>query len=142
MALALIVAGCHREPPPPTPTIATPTTEQAASAVNSYATNPSENGKAKADAALAQLDAEIVQLQSRIDQEHGSAKAGDQAKLDDLKTRRNELRNEYDQTKFDRLQADTKGLLDRMGQSMERGANAVGDAAKATGDKVKNAASD
>ena len=150
-ALALAtLAGCNRPTPPPAtppppinasaadPIPPTPATEQTTNAVTNYTQNPTAANQAQVDAAFSRLDDEIHQLQDRADRQSGPQKADTQAQIDALKHRRDDLRHQYDQAKFDRLQTDTASLLDQAGQSIETGANAVGEAAKATGNTIKN----
>jgi len=148
MALASL-AGCNRATPPPAtpppvnasaadPIPPAPATEQTTNAVSNYTQNPTAANQAQVDAAFTRLDDQIHQLQDRADRQSGPRKADTQAQIDALKQRRDDLRHQYDQAKFDRLQADTSSLLDQAGQSIQTGANAVGDAAKATGNTIKN----
>lgn len=88
--------------------------------------------------ALDRLDRQIADAQARVDASSGQEKADNQAKLDALKARRDQLRRNYDQARYDQLESDTTNFFDRVGNSIKHGADATGDAAKSAGDKIKD----
>ena len=88
--------------------------------------------------ALDRLDRQIADAQAKVDASSGQAKADNQAKLDALKARRDQIHHNYDQARYDQLETDTTNFFDRLGHSIEHGADATGDSAKSAGDKIKD----
>jgi hypothetical protein len=91
--------------------IETRETQAAENAIESYADKPSDQAKADVNEAFAVLDKEIAELEARVASTGGEKRAEADAKLQELKERKNELKGDYTKTKFDTLVEDAKNAV-------------------------------
>ncbi len=111
IALSGVLALACSKAPAPSEKMHTLETEQGEAAVDSYKNNPTDQNKADVNAALAELDGEIHELEGRVATKEGAEKAEAQAKLDLLKRQRDELARDFTKAKFDALMQDVKAAL-------------------------------
>ncbi len=159
LALGLIAFGCERkiEVASPTPIDITHTPESPTATletkklgltIDQYISSPTAGNAADVKRAFADLDGEIAELESRVVKVTGSDRAEAQAKLTNLQTYRAKESARYaaaaatiPQTNLPVEPVDTRTgaekvehTLDKVGRSIERGAENVGDKVKdATG---------
>jgi len=92
-------------------TLETRETKTTENAIDSYASNATEEAKADVETAFATLDKEIAELEARVAATDGEKRAEAEAKLEQLKQQRNELRGDYTKAKFDALVEDVKNAV-------------------------------
>ena len=93
------------------PQLRTMETENAQKQVNAYENNNSDAQKARVDKAFAELDKEIRELEVRVQNTNGEARAEAQFKLDELNKRKTELKADYTEAKFKALLEDIKNSV-------------------------------
>jgi uncharacterized protein HemX len=108
-AVPFLGLGCNSKDEEPK--MRTMETENAQKQVNAYESNNSEAQKAQVEQAFAELDKEIRELEVRVENTTGEARAEAQFKLDELRMRKTELRVDYTEAKFKALLEDIKNSV-------------------------------
>lgn len=102
---SLLWIGCGSGEPA---NIKTAETEGTKKAIESYEASGTDAAKAKVDRAFAELDQEIKELEVRVANTTGEARAEANSKLTELKERKNELKVDFTEAKFSTLMEDIK----------------------------------
>jgi hypothetical protein len=106
--MTLVLVGCGSEQKAD---IKTAETEGTKKAIENYEANSTDAAKAKVEKAFAELDQEIKELEVRVANTVGEARAEANTKLSELKTRKNELRGDFTEAKFKALIEDVKNSV-------------------------------
>jgi hypothetical protein len=103
--LMAITVGCGKRE---SSTMENRETEKAKEQIEQRRTDSSAGQTAEVERALADLDKEIRELEVRVEKTEGEPRREALAKAEALKNRRDELRRDYSQAKFDALMNDVK----------------------------------
>lgn len=106
--IALIWVGCGPKEPA---NIKTAETEGTKKAIENYEAKGTDAAKANVEQAFAQLDSEIKELEVRVANTTGDARAEADRKLSELRQRRTELRGDFTEAKFNTLIEDVKNSV-------------------------------
>jgi hypothetical protein len=105
-SLTLLSTGCGKQEK--APTMENRETLKTSEEVQAIHTDQSAAQKAEVERAFADLEKEIRELEVRVEKTEGQVQAEARYKIEALKNRRDELRKEYNQAKFDALVSDVK----------------------------------
>jgi nitrogenase subunit NifH len=102
---AILIVGCDTRKES---SITTKETEQTESQIQAYERKGTEAQKIEVEQSFTELDKEIQELETRVNETTGDARAEAQAKLDALKDRKTDLRLDFTEAKFKVLLQDIK----------------------------------
>lgn len=106
---SLILTGCSKtEDPAP---YSTPETRSTQEAIREYETSRTNGQNSRVELAFAELNREIQELEVRVQETSGEQRLEAQAKLEALKTRRDALRAEFTEARFQALLQEIKSAV-------------------------------
>lgn len=104
-------------------------------AIKDYGNNASHNNDLDVKQAMNELESEIRELEIRINKMDGKSKQKAQQTLERLKTKADELENEFDQKKWEETKREVSGFFNGLGNEIEQGFKDLGNEIEDTFDK-------